>query len=291
MERGPAARTFPGPWNRPSCSPRSGTFPRPSASCSGSSSSRRTASSRGTSAARSPSPSRGVAANDASSPNAMTLFCTLARPGCGVVLRVVGRTRPSVRRRHSLSAALDPGRLRRRARAPEVHGVAPRWHARLLGRQRRPRRGLLGVRLSRGARPSTTGLAAAARRAWRSRERSCRGRVRLLPRDAAAGRRGPLLTTVSPTHRSRLTERLDEASRRDFIYLVSVLSLFGKGLLVPRAGRDRHADLRPFAPLRRRPSACAEPPSRPKAARSSRGGAASLSSSGTARWARTTSWS
>jgi 1L-myo-inositol 1-phosphate cytidylyltransferase / CDP-L-myo-inositol myo-inositolphosphotransferase len=39
---------------------------------------------------------------------------------------------------------------------------------------------------------------------------------------------GPLLTTVSPTHRSKLTERLDEASRRDFIYLVWVLSLFGK---------------------------------------------------------------
>jgi 1L-myo-inositol 1-phosphate cytidylyltransferase / CDP-L-myo-inositol myo-inositolphosphotransferase len=39
---------------------------------------------------------------------------------------------------------------------------------------------------------------------------------------------GPLLTTVSPTHRSRLTELLDEASRRDFIYLVLVLSFFGK---------------------------------------------------------------
>ena len=40
---------------------------------------------------------------------------------------------------------------------------------------------------------------------------------------------GPLLTTVSPTRRSRLTEVLDEVSRRDFIYLVMVLSIFGKG--------------------------------------------------------------
>jgi hypothetical protein len=40
---------------------------------------------------------------------------------------------------------------------------------------------------------------------------------------------GPLLTTVSPTHRSRLTEILDAVARRDFIYLVMVLALFGKG--------------------------------------------------------------
>ncbi len=39
---------------------------------------------------------------------------------------------------------------------------------------------------------------------------------------------GPLLTTVSPNHRSRLTEMLDEVSRRDFIYLVMVLGAFGK---------------------------------------------------------------
>ena len=45
------------------------------------------------------------------------------------------------------------------------------------------------------------------------------------PRAAA----GPLLTTVSPTHRSRLTEILDEVSRRDFIYFVMLLSLSGKG--------------------------------------------------------------
>ena len=45
------------------------------------------------------------------------------------------------------------------------------------------------------------------------------------PRPAA----GPLLTTVSPTHRSRLTEILDAVARRDFIYIVMVLSLFGKG--------------------------------------------------------------
>ncbi len=40
---------------------------------------------------------------------------------------------------------------------------------------------------------------------------------------------GPLLTTVSPSHRSRLTEILDAVARRDFIYIVMVLSLFGKG--------------------------------------------------------------
>lgn len=40
---------------------------------------------------------------------------------------------------------------------------------------------------------------------------------------------GPLLTTVSPSHRSRLTEILDAVARRDFIYLVMVLALFGKG--------------------------------------------------------------
>jgi phosphatidylglycerophosphate synthase len=45
------------------------------------------------------------------------------------------------------------------------------------------------------------------------------------PRPAA----GPLLTTVSPSHRSRLTEVLDAVARRDFIYIVMVLALFGKG--------------------------------------------------------------
>jgi len=39
---------------------------------------------------------------------------------------------------------------------------------------------------------------------------------------------GPLLTTVSPNHRSRLTEILDEVSRRDFIYFVAILGAFGK---------------------------------------------------------------
>ncbi len=46
------------------------------------------------------------------------------------------------------------------------------------------------------------------------------------PRKAVAG---PLLTTVSPARRSRLTAVLDAVARRDFIYLVMVLSLFGKG--------------------------------------------------------------
>ncbi len=46
------------------------------------------------------------------------------------------------------------------------------------------------------------------------------------PRKTVAG---PLLTTVSPARRSRLTEVLDAVARRDFIYLVMVLSLFGKG--------------------------------------------------------------
>ncbi len=39
---------------------------------------------------------------------------------------------------------------------------------------------------------------------------------------------GPLLTTVSPSRRSRLTQILDALARRDFIYFVAVLGLFGK---------------------------------------------------------------
>ncbi len=39
---------------------------------------------------------------------------------------------------------------------------------------------------------------------------------------------GPALTTVSPSHRSRLAEVLDVLSGRDFIYIVMVLALFGK---------------------------------------------------------------
>ena len=39
---------------------------------------------------------------------------------------------------------------------------------------------------------------------------------------------GPLLTTVSPAHQSRLAGVLDALTRRDFIYFVMVLALFGK---------------------------------------------------------------
>jgi len=39
---------------------------------------------------------------------------------------------------------------------------------------------------------------------------------------------GPLLKTLSPSRRSRLTAILDEVARRDFIYLVMVLAVFGK---------------------------------------------------------------
>ncbi len=39
---------------------------------------------------------------------------------------------------------------------------------------------------------------------------------------------GPLLTTVSPSRRSRLTQILDALARRDFIYFVAILGLFGK---------------------------------------------------------------
>ena len=48
---------------------------------------------------------------------------------------------------------------------------------------------------------------------------------------------GPILTTVSPSRRSRLTQILDELARRDFIYLVMVLALFGKAywFLAPTA--------------------------------------------------------
>ena len=49
------------------------------------------------------------------------------------------RARPSRTAAPALPAPLDPRRLRRRARAAEVPGVALRRRARLLGRQRRPR--------------------------------------------------------------------------------------------------------------------------------------------------------
>jgi phosphatidylglycerophosphate synthase len=39
---------------------------------------------------------------------------------------------------------------------------------------------------------------------------------------------GPVLTTVSPSQRTRLARVLDALARRDFIYLVMVLALFGK---------------------------------------------------------------
>ncbi len=48
---------------------------------------------------------------------------------------------------------------------------------------------------------------------------------------------GPLLTTVSPSHQSRLAGVLDVLTRRDFIYFVMVLALFGKAywFLAPAA--------------------------------------------------------
>ena len=48
---------------------------------------------------------------------------------------------------------------------------------------------------------------------------------------------GPILTTVSPSRRSRLAHVLDALARRDFIYLVMVLALFGKAywFLAPTA--------------------------------------------------------
>jgi phosphatidylglycerophosphate synthase len=48
---------------------------------------------------------------------------------------------------------------------------------------------------------------------------------------------GPILTTVSPERRTRLAQVLDALARRDFIYLVMVLALFGKAywILAPTA--------------------------------------------------------
>ncbi len=48
---------------------------------------------------------------------------------------------------------------------------------------------------------------------------------------------GPILTTVSPERRSKLAQILDALARRDFIYLVMVLALFGKAywILAPTA--------------------------------------------------------
>jgi 1L-myo-inositol 1-phosphate cytidylyltransferase / CDP-L-myo-inositol myo-inositolphosphotransferase len=51
------------------------------------------------------------------------------------------------------------------------------------------------------------------------------------------GDAGPLLTTVSPSRRSRLTQVLDGTGNRDFIYLVAVLGIFGRAywFLAPAA--------------------------------------------------------
>ena len=48
---------------------------------------------------------------------------------------------------------------------------------------------------------------------------------------------GPILTTVSPERRSRLAHVLDTLARRDFIYFVMILALFGKAywFLAPTA--------------------------------------------------------
>ena len=84
-------------------------------------------------------------------PNQMTLVARRDRPRRRGASSCVATAGASSRRRAALPPPLDPRRLRRRAGAPEVPGVALRRRARLLGRQRRPLRGLRrhGDRLGR----------------------------------------------------------------------------------------------------------------------------------------------
>ena len=90
----------------------------------------------GTSSARSRSPSAGVLAGTRITPNAMTLV-SVAVGLAGAVFFLSPGAAAADRRRGPLPPPLDPRRLRRRARAPEVPGVALGRRARLLGRQRR----------------------------------------------------------------------------------------------------------------------------------------------------------
>ncbi len=113
-------------------------------------------------------------------PNQMTLVSRGDRPDRRAVLPVAAPGRPGDRRR-ALPAPLDPRRMRRRARPPEVPGVALGRHARFLGRQRRAHGGLRDD--GRGPRPldrSGSGPSCAAPRPCSRRRRR--------PRSSTGGR-------------------------------------------------------------------------------------------------------
>ena len=155
-------------------------------------------------------------------PNAMTLVSVAV--GLAGAPFFLSRGRLATDGRSApLPAALDPGRLRRRARAPEVPGVALRRRARLLGRQRRPHRGLR--RDGRGMEPRRRRhVAAALRRSRPSPGRSPR-RFFVYLRTMTGKKEGPSTRPSRCTGETTVTRIADALSRRDFIYLVLILSL------------------------------------------------------------------
>src|SRR6188474_174142 len=126
----------------------------------------------------------------------------------------------------SFPGTLDSGRMRRRVGQIEIPGIAFWRNYRLLGRQRRShcRLRVHGPRLES---VDWSIMAIVARRRGGTRQPGI-GLVRLLARDAYERDSGPLFTSVATVPGQTLARMLDAASRRDFIYLVLFLALFGK---------------------------------------------------------------
>ena len=199
-------------------------------------------------------------------PNVMTLLTASLGLAAAWSLRV-SRARPADRGRNAVPPAFDPGRLRRRARAVEVPGIAPRRHARLLGRQRRARRGLLRVR-DRLERRERRILAAAARRARRHRNDPRRG-VRLHVRDAAPPGRRRTAADDGLAHAAVAADRNPGCGGAARLHLPGGRPLaLREGVLVPRGGGRGNPRVLPGArrhgagePVRRRRRAATRAPS------------------------------
>ena len=133
-------------------------------------------------------------------PNAMTLVS--ARDRARSARRSSCPSAPAVQLAGALLflAPLDPRRLRRRARAAQVPGVAARRAPRLLGRQRRARRGVRAAWRSAGASP----------RRRPGRWRSARSRSSRTLGAAAS----PVARTSCGTRRSARRSRRGRAARR-----------------------------------------------------------------------------
>ena len=138
-----------------------------------------------------------------------------------------------------VSCAFDPGWVRRRIGEAEIPEIAMGRCSRFLGRQCRACRHfwLHGAWLEPAG---CLGLAVVARRFGRFRHVGVRG-LRLLAIDARQGRRRRAVHLGLGGPRASLARLLDAASRRDFIYLVLILALFGKSswflLLAALSGR------------------------------------------------------